>query len=393
MPKPRVAIVGAGITGLMSAWYLQKADVAYEIFESSDRVGGRARSETIDAYTLDVGFQVFFETYEELAPLLSLPNLKLGHFYSGAILFDGLERVEFANPIKSLAGIAKIMEPWASLSDKARISALYFTQALSSDPFPPKGQSTDEFLKANHFSDKAMHRLFRPFFGDVFLDRGLSPDANFFLYLLKKFASTKASLPAKGMQAISLQLASKLDLSRIHLQSPIVDIADQSKNFTHVIVTAPELQQPKPATWHGTVNVYLAGQVDKNPGPMLILNAENQLLRNACVISQVQPAYAPSDKDLISVTLSSEANSYTDAHIFDMLRYKLTPWLGDTSGLHFLARYHIPQALPLSLASPDNKPFQHKGNVYYGGDAFAYPSLNGAAYSARHMVKHILTTL
>ena len=393
MPNPHVAIVGAGITGLTSAWYLQKAGIRYELFDAADRVGGRARTESLEGYTLDVGFQVFLETYEELAPLLDIPALGLGHFQSGAIVYDGADRIEFANPLDSLSAIFKLTQPWGTLTDKAKIPALYLTQALGAEPFPPKGLTTADFLKAQAFSEQALHRLFRPFFGDVFLDRGLSPDANFFLYLLKKFALTKASLPARGMQDIATQIASKLNSSCIHLRNPVSDLAGLMHDYTHVLVTAPALLLRKPSTWHGTVNVYMAGQVDKNPGPILVLNAENRLLRNVCVISQAQPAYAPQGKDLVSVTLSSEAGTYTKEHLQDILRFKLTPWLGDTSGLQFLEQYHVPHSLPASIAPTDGKPYRQEGNIYYGGDVFSYPSLNGAAFSARHMVEHLLTTL
>jgi monoamine oxidase len=44
-PAPRIAIVGAGIAGLVAALTLQKAGYAATIFESSSRVGGRMHSD------------------------------------------------------------------------------------------------------------------------------------------------------------------------------------------------------------------------------------------------------------------------------------------------------------------------------------------------------------
>ena len=40
----RVAVVGAGLAGLSAAYHLRKAGVPVQVYESSDRVGGRIRS-------------------------------------------------------------------------------------------------------------------------------------------------------------------------------------------------------------------------------------------------------------------------------------------------------------------------------------------------------------
>ena len=58
----RIAIVGAGISGLTAA-YLLHSDHEVTVFEAADRVGGHAhtvRVETADeTHDLDTGFMVF----------------------------------------------------------------------------------------------------------------------------------------------------------------------------------------------------------------------------------------------------------------------------------------------------------------------------------------------
>ncbi|MBS1700132.1 MAG: FAD-dependent oxidoreductase [Armatimonadetes bacterium] len=51
----RVAIVGAGISGLAVAWRLERAGVTATVFEKSSKVGGRASTVVIDGYTFDDG--------------------------------------------------------------------------------------------------------------------------------------------------------------------------------------------------------------------------------------------------------------------------------------------------------------------------------------------------
>ena len=50
-----IAILGGGISGLTLAWHLQKAGVAYHLFEAGDRPGGNLRSELVDGYLLETG--------------------------------------------------------------------------------------------------------------------------------------------------------------------------------------------------------------------------------------------------------------------------------------------------------------------------------------------------
>ncbi|AKQ46068.1 hypothetical protein TH63_11170 [Rufibacter radiotolerans] len=51
----RVAIIGAGISGLALAYYLQKLGVRYDLFEGETDVGGLIRTETKGPYLLELG--------------------------------------------------------------------------------------------------------------------------------------------------------------------------------------------------------------------------------------------------------------------------------------------------------------------------------------------------
>ncbi|MCJ8164861.1 protoporphyrinogen oxidase [Pontibacter sp. E15-1] len=51
----RVAIIGAGISGLALAYYLQKLGVPYDLFEASPEVGGNIRTVQVHEYLLELG--------------------------------------------------------------------------------------------------------------------------------------------------------------------------------------------------------------------------------------------------------------------------------------------------------------------------------------------------
>lgn len=51
----KVAIIGAGITGLTTAFYLKKAGIAFTIFESSDHIGGVIDTKQKDGFVYETG--------------------------------------------------------------------------------------------------------------------------------------------------------------------------------------------------------------------------------------------------------------------------------------------------------------------------------------------------
>lgn len=57
--KMRVAVIGAGISGLVSAYVLAKAGVEVVLYEKDDYLGGHAKTVTFDGVDLDLGFMVF----------------------------------------------------------------------------------------------------------------------------------------------------------------------------------------------------------------------------------------------------------------------------------------------------------------------------------------------
>lgn len=57
--KMRAAVIGGGISGLVSAYVLAKAGVEVVLYEKEDSLGGHAKTVTIDGVDLDLCFMVF----------------------------------------------------------------------------------------------------------------------------------------------------------------------------------------------------------------------------------------------------------------------------------------------------------------------------------------------
>lgn len=58
-------VIGAGVAGLSAARKLSSSGVSVTLLEASDDVGGRVRTDVVDGFLLDRGFQVFIEAYPQ----------------------------------------------------------------------------------------------------------------------------------------------------------------------------------------------------------------------------------------------------------------------------------------------------------------------------------------
>ena len=98
--KQDVIIIGAGLSGLSAAIYLQRQGRNVLVLEASDRAGGRVKTDIIDGFLLDRGFQVFLTAYPEAKSLLNYKDLQLKKMLPGAtVLYDG-GIFEIADPLR-----------------------------------------------------------------------------------------------------------------------------------------------------------------------------------------------------------------------------------------------------------------------------------------------------
>ncbi|TRZ72220.1 MAG: FAD-dependent oxidoreductase, partial [Actinobacteria bacterium] len=75
-----VVVIGAGLSGLAAARQIQQSGLSVVIVESSDAVGGRVRTDNVDGFLLDRGFQVLLTAYPELATQVDMNALDLQAF-------------------------------------------------------------------------------------------------------------------------------------------------------------------------------------------------------------------------------------------------------------------------------------------------------------------------
>ena len=363
-PSFPVLIVGAGLSGLTCALRLHQAGIPVHIIEASDGVGGRVRTDQVDGFLLDRGFQVYLSAYPQAGELLDLEALELQAFEPGAIVYDGkgLKRVMdvFRRP-RYLIGSA--LSSIGSLADKMRVALLRFQTLGSSEEEirDHKDQSTESFLREFGFSEKMINGFFRCFYGGIFLETELRTSSRMFEFTFKMFSQGSATLPARGMGSIPLQLARRLPAETIRINSPATSVTCSSVTLangsvlqgSHVVLATqasqtsefiPSFSSHAPQ-WRSVTNVYYAA--DKSPlkEAIIALNGSSKgLVNNVCVPSDVSPLYAPEGKSLISVSL---LGLHRDEHIPTEVKKELAAWFGEqVDGWQHLRTDIIKHALP-----------------------------------------------
>ena len=83
----QIHIVGAGISGLIAAFVLEKNGFSPIILEASDRAGGRLKTELVDGFQLDVGFQVLLTDYPAAKKHLDYNSLNLQKLKAAYLLY------------------------------------------------------------------------------------------------------------------------------------------------------------------------------------------------------------------------------------------------------------------------------------------------------------------
>ena len=103
MVKPRVAIVGAGVSGLAAAWQLRNAPVEVAVFDKSRGVSGRAASRTRNGARFDFGANYFKLEDPELAQLVlhTLSGKGLVSIEKEVWTFDADGRISPGDPVQN----------------------------------------------------------------------------------------------------------------------------------------------------------------------------------------------------------------------------------------------------------------------------------------------------
>jgi phytoene dehydrogenase-like protein len=376
-----VTIVGAGLAGLACARTLADAGVDFQILEATDRAGGRVRTDVVDGFTLDHGFQVLLTAYPACQALLDYPALRLRPFDPGALVHIGDRFHCLGDPWRQPSrAMQTALAPVGSWLDKLRIGRLRHRcrRGTMEDLFARPNEETSVRLRQLGFSSAMVDHFFRPFFGGVFLEDSLVTSSRMMEFVFRMFSSGEIAVPAEGMSAIPRQLADGLPRGSLQFERCVESVepgwlhtSDGGKVRTRQLVLATEstalarlvTENPGCDTmanrrWNSVRCFYFAADRAPYQEKMLALRGDDNRgpINNLAVMSNVAPEYAPAGKSLISVSVLQTAMAQQgpagDDESFDVTHRRIVQqarrWFGEqVDDWRFLRSFHIPYALPI----------------------------------------------
>jgi len=405
-----VLIVGAGLAGLRCAAVLRAAGRDVRVWEASDAVGGRIRTDVVDGFRCDRGFQVLNPAYPELAHAVDVAALRLQPFGAGVCVRRDTGAATWVHPLRSPTKVPAMLASGGLGPRDVLAVGRWAAAALRPKRLVDTGRddvSLRHALDAAGVSGELRRVLDRFLAGVVLEDQGVTSNA-FALLLVRMFVLGVPALPAEGMQALPGQLAEPLgdsitlgrnatDVTKVGAGWEVTDGTHRIRS-RHVVVATDAVGAarltgtPAPPT-HGVVTDWWAADEVPSGPPMLWVDGRRDPrgpVLNTSVISSAAPSYAPPGRHLIAASAlmgpdgSVPEEAVVRNHAADVLGADATRWQP-------LIRHLVPRALPEQAAPLTvRRPVRTADGTWVCGDHRDTASIQGALVSGRRTAEAIL---
>ncbi len=398
-----VIVVGAGLAGLTCAEALSRRGLDVVLLEASDAVGGRIRTDRVDGMQLDRGFQLLNPAYPVLSHVVDLDALDLRAFGAGVVVAAGGSRAILADPRRSPLDVgAAFSSETGSLLEKVRFAAYIARTALGSSagikqrPDLPYGEA----LAAAGVDGRLKRSVLEPFLAGVLAEDVQESSRVFVDLLLRTFARGTPSLPARGMQALPEQLASRLPagvllteqrvtaVTGAQARTELGDLAGRAVVVATDPATAASLTGRPAPTMRALTTFYHRAEASPAARPLLHVDGDRDgPVVNTAVVSDVAPTYCEDGALVASTVLGSRDDAATRAAVEGQLGQIYGV---DVSSWELAATYPIPGALPAMLAPLDlRQPVDLGDGLFVAGDHRDTASIQGAIVSGRRAARAV----
>jgi len=393
-------IVGAGLAGLTCAQDLALAGVESIVLEASDGIGGRVRTDELDGFLLDRGFQILLTAYPQVRARIDLQALELGLFEPGAVVRSGAGLDRLSDPRRRPSELlGTLSAPVGTTVDKLR-AALLVGEVLRR----PVGEllrhpdvSTAERLRRAGFSERFIDSFWRPLFAGIQLDPGLEVSSRRFELILKMLARGATGLPRRGIGAIAAQLAARLPAGSVRtgarvarLEGRTAVLADGERVGGRALIVATEgpaahqligARVPDPGS-RAAACCWFASAQPPHLGPTLLLDGSSGgPVLNVVVMSEVQPSYAPPGRSLVAAAVPGPRA--LERGLAGRVGEQLAGWFGSMAGdWEHLRTDVIPHGQPAQTPPLDPRRRVALGEgLFVCGDHRDTASIQGAMFS------------
>tara|TARA_R110002126_G_scaffold157104_1_gene304586 strand:+ start:11738 stop:13018 length:1281 start_codon:yes stop_codon:yes gene_type:complete len=406
----KIHIIGAGVSGLIAAQVLENHGYHPTIIEASKTVGGRVKSDVVDNYILDHGFQVLLTSYPAAKHYLNYTDLELQEFLPGATIFKEGKQQTIGDPLRSFSLLfPTLFASIGNFADKTKILKLntLLKKKKITEIFRTEEKTTLHYLQDFGFSEAIINDFFKPFFSGIFLEPNLETSSRMFEFVYKMFGDGLAVLPKGGIQEIPRQLKSKLKNTTFLFDSPVKEVKDNEiilqndnvieSNMTIIATEASHLianLKNQETEWKSCDTFYFETNTKVINKPLIGLIAdENALINNIFYHTSVATA-SKGAKELLSVTVV-KAHNLSKLDLILRVTEDLKSFC-KIDAVNLLKHYHIKKALPklnnlqYEISSTETK---LKPTVFLAGDQLLNGSLNAAMISGERAAIGVIQTL
>jgi phytoene dehydrogenase-like protein len=411
-----VIVVGAGLAGLRCADRLAEAGRCVVVLEREPVVGGRQRTDEVDGFLCDRGFQVLNPAYPAVRRWVDVDDLALRPFGAGLLVRRERGLVELAHPLREPRGVVATLRSGLLAPRQAAALARWAAPALLAPRRVVTGpdRSLREGLDRAGVRGPLRDEALEPFLaGVVAEDRGETSEA-FVRLLVRMFALGVPGLPARGIRALPEWLADRARRRparpELRLSTPAVRVrpggsgaeveCDDGSRVTGravVVAVGPEavgdlVDLPVPLT-HGLRTWWFATDEAPTDSDHVVVDGRRRgPMVNAAVVSNAVSSYAPAGRHLVEVT--TLLGPGRDATEHEVRRQAAEVFGRPTTGWEVVRRDDVVHALP---AQPPplrvTSPARVAPGVYVAGDHRDTASIQGALVSGHRVAGVVLSDL
>ena len=405
--SPSIHIIGGGISGLIAARVLEEYGLSATIIEATDRLGGRVKTDVVDGYSLDHGFQVLLTAYPAAKKYLDFDALALQEFLPGSAIFKNGKQKIIGDPLRNLSLLLPtLFSGIGTVNDKLKILALNRRLKKKSiqNIFAEKEQTTISYLENIGFSEAIITNFFTPFFSGIFLENKLDTSSRMFEFVYKMFGEGNAALPKDGIQAIPKQLFEKLKNTTCVFNTKVKSVENGSiilesgetlkSNFTIIATQASGLVsnlKNQATLWKSCDTLYFEVAKREIKKPLIgLIAAPNALINNIFYHTSLQTS-ATATKELLSVTVIDRQN-LTNKQLVTEVQKELKE-LCNIDYCTFIKQYNIPMALPkLQDIQYEMLPSETRltETIFLAGDTQLNGSLNAAMIAGERAALEVI---
>ena len=363
-------VIGGGLAGLSAALILQEAGEEVELYEANDGIGGRVRSDYLDGYICDRGFQLINAGYPELKRLGVIDEIDFQKSDRTIDVVTPYGVLSIGDP--RLHPLQALRSPLGSVGEK--LSVIKF---LAEEP--NGAISLRDALLASG-TGNFYENVLKPFLRGVFLTELENVDSSYGREIIKSFVIGDSGLPSAGVGTLAEAIAARIE--NIHLNAPIASleqfagkkivVATDGATADHLLGLGESARYSDSYTWY-----YSLPKGAINSKRLRVTSAKSPLV-NSIAVSNFAPQYAPADKTLISSTTLAPLS---DREVADEIGKF---WGISPTELQLVARYEIRNSLPIFSPGLGGVTSAQVGEgIYRAGDYLTAGSQNGALLSGR----------